>query len=379
MSKKLKKNVIVICIDGTRIDRAQKSKVIVNDLPGRIFFSNAITYAPYTNSSMYAVFSGSYGNRNGCSSYWHSFKFNSARFKTITDYLHDDGFFTYADIHSKLSIPKQGFDNFVVYEESENEYASRHKDLLNKMKKLYDDGTNFFLYLHYDGIHKGIMNSVLKVYDNFSTEFFNNRSKNESRYDALFYESENYLQKLLDEITSLDLWKDSIVLILSDHGCSVGEKIGERAYGSYCYDYTLRTFASFIATEFTKQEISNQIRHIDLMPTLLDYLEIPFDPNYELIDGQSLLPLIKNQKFEEQIAYSETANPLKENAPPKKPNTKSVRTSQWKFIFNEYNNTKELYDLQNDPHEEKNLIDTDLEIEEILFNELLKLQSNEIS
>ena len=89
--------------------------------------------------------------------------------------------------------------------------------------------------------------------------------------------------------------------------------------------------------------------------------------------------MIKNQKFEELIAYSETANPLKENAPPKKPNTKSVRTSQWKLIFNEYNNTKELYNLQNDPHEEKNLIDTDLEIEEILFKELLKLQSNEIS
>lgn len=374
MNKEMKKNVIVICIDGTRIDRAQKSKIIVNNLPGRIFFSNAITYAPYTNSSMFAVFSGTYGNRTGCSSYWHSLKFNGNRFKTLTDYLHDNNYITYADIHSKISIPKQGFDKFFVYDELETQLSLRHKNILNKMKFFYDNDQNFFLYLHYDGIHRGIMNSVLKVYNNFSSDFFNNRAKNENRYDELFIEAENYLQELLDEITSLDLWKDSIVLILSDHGCSVGEKIGERAYGSFCYDYTLRTFASFIASEFSKKEITNQIRHIDLMPTILDYLKIPFDSTYEEIDGKSLLPLIKNQKFDELLAYSETANPLKENAPPKSPNTKSVRTSEWKLIFNEYNDTKELYNLKNDPNEENNLIGQNLEIEEILFAKLLELQ-----
>jgi len=376
MNEKLKKNVIVICIDGTRIDRAVKYNIFKNHLPGQVFFSQAITYAPYTNSSMYAMFSGSYGNRNGCSSYWHSFKFKGTKFKTLTDYLHDENFFTYADIHSKLSIPKQGFDKFVVYDESENDYASRHKDLLHEMKKLYDDGTNFFLYLHYDGIHKGIMNSVLKVYNNFSPDFFNNRQDNEQRYDLYFNDAKNYLRELLDEITSLDLLKDSIVLILSDHGCSVGEKVGERAYGSYCYDYTLRTFASFVASEFQNKILTNQIRHIDLMPTILDYLGVSLDSNYESLDGISLLPLINDQFFEELIAYSETANPLKENTPPKKVNTKSVRTSKWKLIFNEHNNTKELYNLQNDPNEEKNLIGTNLKIENFLFNKLLMLQSN---
>ena len=165
-------------------------------------------------------------------------------------------------------------------------------------------------------------------------------------------------------------------MIFSDHGCSVGEKIGERAYGAYCYDYTLRTFSSFITPDFKQQEFSNQIRHIDLMPTILDFLKIPLDPRYESLDGHSLLPLIKNQHFEESIAYSETANPLQETSPPKKPNTKSVRTSKWKLIFNEYNNTKELYNLESDPNEKNNLSGTDLEIEKFLFDELLKLQHN---
>jgi len=38
---------------------------------------------------------------------------------------------------------------------------------------------------------------------------------------------------------------------------------------------------------------------------------------------------------------------------PKKPNTKSIRTSKWKLIYNEYNDTKELYNLEDDPEEKK--------------------------
>ena len=77
----------------------------------------------------------------------------------------------------------------------------------------------------------------------------------------------------------------------------------------------------------------------------------------------------------EKIAYSETGNPLSNKAPPKEPNTKSVRTSKWKLIFNEYDSTKELYDLSSDPKEEKNLIGTGLEIENILWNHLLEISS----
>ena len=60
------------------------------------------------------------------------------------------------------------------------------------------------------------------------------------------------------------------------------------------------------------------------------------------------------------------------------PNTKSVRTSKWKLIYNEYNNTKELYNLENDPEENTNLIDTNLEIQEILWKKFLEIQSTSI-
>ncbi len=66
-----KKNLIIICIDGGRLDRAQNSSIYKKLESRGIFFSETITYAPYTNSSIHALISGSYGYRNGCDSYWH--------------------------------------------------------------------------------------------------------------------------------------------------------------------------------------------------------------------------------------------------------------------------------------------------------------------
>jgi len=369
-----KKNVIILMIDGGRIDCVKKSSFFKNLQTKSVYFSNSVTYGPHTIVAMHAVFSGTYGTRTGTNSYWSTYKFKKLSFKTLTEYLHDNNYFSCADIVSEIVIPKQGFDEFLIHDENKDDLIERHTSLLEKMKEKNDQENFFFLYLQYSNIHTGIMNEVLKVYDNFSKEYFENRELNEQRYDKLFNKAEEYLQKILDKITQLELDKNSLILIMSDHGISVGEKVGERAYGAFCYDYTLRTFTYFIFPENNVLEISQQIRTIDFMPTILDYLHVPLDASYEMIDGESLLPLINGKNVEEKIAYSETGNPLNTKRPPEKPNIKSIRTSKWKLIFNEYNNTKELYDLENDPNEEKNLIGIELEIEKKLWNEFMAIQ-----
>ena len=376
-SDKLNKNVIIICIDGARNDRASKSLIFRNYLPGSVFFSQSITYAPYTNAAMFAVLSGVYGNRNGCFSYYTSFDFKTKKFKTLTEYLRENNYHTYADVNSEIIIPKHGFEEFTVYNENEVDLSERHTDLINHVKTVNEHGENFFLYLHYESIHTGILTSVLKGHSNFSKEYFENRKTNEERYDQLFSKSEIYLKKILDKIKESDLLKNTIILILSDHGISVGEKFGERAYGAFCYDYTIRTFASYISPELKNKEIPNQVRHIDFMPTILDQLGLEIDKKFESLDGKSLLPLIEGKEFTEKLAYIETGNPLDESRPPKKPNVKSVRTSKWKLIFNEHNNTKELYDLIQDPDEKNNLIGKGFDIERFLWEKLITIQNNQ--
>ena len=369
-----KKNLIIILIDGGRLDRALKSEVFTDISSKSVFFSQTITYAPHTIAAMHAVFSGSYGTRTGTNSYWSTFKFKKQKFKTLTEYLHDENYYTCANVINELVIPKQGFDDFFIHDELKDDLSLQHKDLLKTMKVHNDDGQNFFLYLHYSNIHTGIMNDVLKVYNNFSKEFFDNKEQNEKRYDKLFANAEKYLKSIMDEIKKLKLEDDSLILIMSDHGISVGEKFGERAYGAFCYDYTLRTFTYFLSEEFTSREIAQQIRTIDFMPTILDFLKIPFDDNYEKVDGTSLMPLIQGASIPEQIAYSETGNTLDKKEPPKEPNTKSVRTSKWKLILNQYDDSRELYNLELDPNEEKNLFGTGEKIESFLWEKLQKLE-----
>jgi len=368
-----KKNVIIIMIDGGRLDRAQNSLIFEKLKSNSSFFSNSITYGPHTIAAMHAVFSGSYGSRTGTNSYWSTYEFKKNKFKTLTEYLKDSNYETYADVINQLVVPKQGFDSYIVHDELNDDLVERHKNLLDEMSSKKLNNKNFFLYLHYSNIHTGIMNEVLKVYDNFSNDFFSNKNKNELRYDKLFEAAELYLNQILDKINQLDFDKNSIILVMSDHGVSVGEKIGERAYGAFCYDYTLRTFTYFLIPNSDAIEIKQQIRTVDFMPTILDFLNIPLDESYSNLDGISLLPLIKGKSISEPYAFSETGNPLKDKAPPKEPNTKSIRTSNWKLIFNDYNQTKELYNLQLDPNENNNLIGTGEKIEEVLWIELQNL------
>jgi len=368
-----KKNVIIIMIDGGRLDRAQNSPTFEKLKSNSSFFSNSITYGPHTIAAMHAVFSGSYGSRTGTNSYWSTYEFKKNKFKTLTEYLKDSNYETYADVINQLVVPKQGFDFYTIHDELNDNLVERHKNLLDEINSKKLNNKNFFLYLHYSNIHTGIMNEVLKVYDNFSNDFFSNKNKNELRYDKLFQAAESYLNQILDKIYELEFDKNSIILVMSDHGVSVGEKIGERAYGAFCYDYTLRTFTYFLIPNSDAIEIKQQIRTVDFMPTILDFLNISLDTTYSNLDGESLLPLIDGKSFSENYAFSETGNPLHEKSPPKEPNTKSIRSSEWKLIFNDYNQTKELYNLQLDPHETNNLIGTGEKIEEVLWIELQNL------
>ena len=375
----MEKNLILICIDGGRVDRAKNSSIIQNfRKENSIFFSQSITYAPYTNSALHALISGAYGNRTGCNSYWHSREFNHNKFKTIVDYLHENNYYTCADVPTNLIMPKQNYDEYYISDESSIDLKTHHYELLCKMKKLVDSKQKIFLHLHYSGIHEGIRDTVLKFFTNYSKEFFENRKQNEERYDALFTDAEKYLEYIHEKLDELNLWENSIIIVFSDHGMSLGEKFGERAYGALCYESTINTFYSYFSSDLKQKEITSQVRSVDFMPTILEHLGIELDTNFEPLDGVSLFPLINDQNPKENFAYTETGNPLDSKIPPKKPNTKSIRTSEWKLIVNEHNDTKELYDLKNDPLEENNLINTGLEIESILWEEFLKIQEKSV-
>jgi len=348
-------NLVFITIDGARQDRIVKGNNFKKLISKNAFFPKVIAYAPFTIAAMHSIFSGVYGSKNGVNSYWSSPNFKKDLFKTLPRYLSDSGYATFGDSINKLILPPTGFDELKIHDELNDDLTVRHKNLLKKMAEIKNTEKNFFLYLHYSNIHTGIMEEVLKKHDNFSEEYFSNKEKNSQFYDELFLNADKYLGEIFEYFKTLGLEKDTLLVVISDHGISIGEKFGERAYGVFCYDTTLISTALFCHPKLNSIIFPTQVRSVDILPTILEILSVPLDKNFEAMDGKSLVPLIRGSK-ESRIAFSQSGNPLDSGKPPKEPNVYSIRTDEWKYIRNIHNSTEELYHLTNDPDENTNVI-----------------------
>jgi arylsulfatase A-like enzyme len=105
------------------------------------------------------------------------------------------------------------------------------------------------------------------------------------------------------------------------------------------------------------KKINQMVRQVDIFPTIANILEIPFDTNS--IDGQSLVPLFSNDDLHELPTYIETGSKYIKNTQNPKVNGKiiGIRTSKYKYWRSRSDPSKDitLFDLINDPLEEKNI------------------------
>ena len=364
--KKKKPNVILILIDGARHDLISKVPFYEELKKQSTFFPTMITYAPYTIASLHATFSGMYGNSNGVNGYYKSFGFDKKGCFTLAQYLKGNGYYTETDVHNENVLPTQGFDKVRIYDEFKDDLTARHLEILNQIKPKQP----FFLYLDYVKIHPELLKNVIKKYTDFDEEYFKNKESNLKNYLGSLQSSGEYLKAVLTRIKELGLWDDSIIIVFTDHGVSLGDRIGEKAYVVYLYDYTIRCFLYVIGKQFPKgKTINSQIRSIDIMPTILDILDIKEKNGYKPVQGKSFLDIIHG-KEEDRIAYSETGGLGGPTPSPEKHNIKSIRTNKWKLIYNETNKKMELYNLEKDKSEINNLAGKEPEIERRLWERL---------
>jgi arylsulfatase A-like enzyme len=323
-----------------------------------VLFSGMITYAPYTIASLHAVFSGLYGRGTNVDAYFKPVKFDKDHCYTLTQYLKKTGYHTHADVMAELTIPKYGFDEFAVHDEHKDNLLERHKEVIeNTVDKCKDN--NFFLYLHYSNIHTEIVRNVIRKYQDFDENYFGKINENLRQYETYVQKACDYLEGIIGFLNKNSLWENTLFVVLSDHGCGVGEKPGEKAYGVYTYDYSIKVFSFFIYPKILPmdKEIKLQVRSVDIMPTILDILDIQPDSTYKIFDGKSLMPMILGRDTEDRIAFCETGGLDGPHPSPYSPNVKCVRSKNWKLIYNTTTKQKELYDLKNDPEERNNCVD----------------------
>ena len=105
--------------------------------------------------------------------------------------------------------------------------------------------------------------------------------------------------------------------------------------------------------------INTQVRTIDILPTILDIINVPVNKKKKLPDGSSMLKLIKGAKENDRLAFSETGGVDGLYPSPDKPNVRCVSDGEWKLIQNLTTNQFELYNTNDDPDEINNLINSE--------------------
>jgi len=154
--------------------------------------------------------------------------------------------------------------------------------------------------------------------------------------------------RLLDGIEQQGLRSRTLVVVIGDHGESLGEH-GELTHGIFLYDSTLHVPFILAGPDVPAGKvIDDQVRSIDVMPTLLAFLNL--SPGSEA-QGVNLWPLIQQgTRVRSNYAYCETLYPRTYMGWSE---LRAMRTDQWKLIVAPH---PELYSLARDPGETQNLI-----------------------
>lgn len=178
-------------------------------------------------------------------------------------------------------------------------------------------------------------------------------------YDGEVAYVDSQIGRILDAMRLMKLDQNTLVVLTSDHGESHGEHnlyFGRDLHRSCLHVPLIFNFPQ--QDGLRAHRVHNQVRLIDITPTILDYLGIKVDFDF---NGKSLLSLI-------QASEDKEARPLYALFPPGQISDITMYALQdkgHKLIWNSDHwsygvrlpSWEEFYNLQLDPQENKNIID----------------------
>jgi arylsulfatase A-like enzyme/Flp pilus assembly protein TadD len=219
--------------------------------------------------------------------------------------------------------------------------AERNADAVNAAVFDWLDGRDsdgkFFLWVHYYDPH-----DPYEPPEEGRTLHGEGYDREISYLDACFGD-------LLDRLEEAGQLDDAILVVAADHGESLGEH-GERTHGLFLYEGAVRIPLLIRAPGLLPagRRVAAPAELVDVAPTLLDLLGLEPFPDAE---GTSLLPRIRGEEPEiEPLAFAETLMPRLEFGWSE---LYMVRGERFKYIQAP---TPELYDLDEDPGELRNIV-----------------------
>ncbi len=352
-------NVLLITLDTTRADRLgcygyQKAKTPrLDSLASKgVRFLNVYCQVPLTTPSHCSILTGTYP-------IYHQVHNNGSyalrpEITTLAEVLKGKGFATAAFVGSFTVDSRFGLDQgFDVYDDRFAEgQAFKALNSERKADKVFEAFSRWF-----DKNHAGQFFCWVHFYDPhlpyeppspYKEEFADNP------YDGEISYMDDYVGKVVDKLREKNLLANTFLILAGDHGEAFGEKV-EAGHGIFLYQGTMKVPLVFYAENHLPQglTVKPRVRLIDLMPTVLDMLDVAASKD---IQGLSLLPYIAGKKKEDLDSYIETYFP-RENYGWSE--LVGLVGGDWKYIRAP---KEELYNLKKDPEEMRNVIDEEKKI-----------------
>jgi len=162
------------------------------------------------------------------------------------------------------------------------------------------------------------------------------------------------LGRFLDTLRAEGRYEDSLIVVMSDHGVSLGDhnSLGKPPWGLYGEVVELPLFlklpTSMQGTEEVKGEIDGLVQTHDLPVTLLDLLGLGAETSS--MDGQSTVPLLTGEQEAIRDVVVTGFHPHR---------TRCVRDGTWSYLRHPEDRTDELYHVEDDRQERHNQIESD--------------------
>ena len=183
--------------------------------------------------------------------------------------------------------------------------------------------------------------------------------ENARKVYAMVSNIDDNLAKLFKKLDELDIDDNTLILFMTDNGPEQTRYVsGMRAGKGFTYQGGIRVpcFMKLPASFPKNKDIATLAAHIDILPTLAQICKVK-TPNGNKIDGKSLLPLVMDQKVDWNdrpfFNYWSRAYPeLYNNMTLIKGKYKLHGKADYNATIGDF----ELFNLEEDPYEQKNIV-----------------------
>jgi choline-sulfatase len=353
-------NVILLVVDAMRYDMPWDGyeRPIAPNLTRlyekSVSFERGYSVSSFTSKSVGGMLSGQYPSSLDRTTAFFT-KYRDKQNTFMAEVLHENGIRTLGvQAHMYLkekSGLQQGFDDWqmvpgIEWDPNKDPFitAPQHtKTIIDQLSEPKNSGGKFFAYYHYMDPHD--------IYNSHEQAPKWGKGKRDL-YDEEMWFTDMNIQKALDYVWSQPWGKQTAIIVTADHGEAFGEH-GYYRHARHLYEVLIRVPLFVHIPGVEARKIPRWRSHIDLVPTVYDLMGIPIP---EGMPGTSLLP--------EMLGEEQPQRPIVADLPADNINVRRralIDEDGYKLVAYGHDVRFEMFNVRDDPGEEKNLYRTDKE------------------